>query len=74
MTADMEALIVQFGAAIVVRGHMHAYERSLPVTFGKPDKRGPTVSPLGDFRKEWPRDARLRPSCEVGCVAAEGAV
>ena len=44
----MEDLLVSFGAAIVIAGHVHAYERSYPVAFGKPDKRGPVYINTGD--------------------------
>lgn len=38
MRASMEALLVEAGVNIVFSGHVHAYERSHPVAFGKRNK------------------------------------
>jgi len=48
MRDAMEALLYQHGVDLVVAGHVHAYERSVPTFRGRPDPCGPVFVNVGD--------------------------
>jgi len=48
MRVAMEPLVFAYGVDIVLNGHVHSYERSIPVYAGCPNECGPTYLNLGD--------------------------
>lgn len=48
MRASMEPLLLEHGVNIVLNGHVHAYERTLPVALGEVDSRGIVYIKIGD--------------------------
>ena len=45
---SIEPLLFQYGVDVVLAGHVHSYERTLPVYNGKSNPCGPTYLNLGD--------------------------
>jgi hypothetical protein len=48
MRREIEGMLVAAGVNLVISGHVHSYERTVPMSDFKPDKCGPTYVVIGD--------------------------